>query len=313
MRAIPAICGPTGSGKTALSLMLASEFDMEIISADSMQIYRYMDIGTAKATADERRAVRHHLIDIVDPDITFSAEAYRERALAAIDDITSRGKLPLIVGGTGLYVDTLMRSPSDAVPASSPEYRDKILSGIRCDDDKEKLWRRLYEVDEPSAEKIHKNNVKRVIRALEIYDTTGKPKSYWDKLSLDAPGLAVKLFVLDFHNRDILYERIDGRVDQMFDMGLEDEVRILLDKGYLRGGDTASSAIGYKELLEYIDGKCTLKLAKDNIKLATRRYAKRQQTWFNHNEGAVHIYMDDGEGLRPISEIYSELSAEILG
>ena len=308
-----AIAGPTASGKTALSVELARRFSGEIVGCDSMQIYTDMNIGTAKPTADERSGIPHHLVDFLPPDKSFSAEAYRELAGAAIADIASRGALPVIVGGTGLYLDTLLRAPTPEVPPASAEYRNRILSAIKSDADIEALWQRLHDCDPQSAEIIHKNNVKRVIRALEIYDSTGKPKSYWDALSKMGDGeYDILLFVLDFHRRETLYERIDKRVDIMMENGLLPEVEALYRRGYLRGEDTASGAIGYKELVEYLRGECELSSAVEKIKLSSRRYAKRQLTWFRHECGAKTVYMDNPEGvMRDISEPISEISDAI--
>ena len=292
-----AIVGPTASGKTSLGVAVAALFGGEVVNCDSMQIYKYMNIGTAKPTEEEMAGVRHHMLDFLSPLESFSAEAYREGAMAAITDISERGGLPVIVGGTGLYLDTLLRNPAPTVDASSAEYREKILKDIKDTDDRHRLWLRLLEIDPDSAEKIHENNVKRVIRAIEIYETTGKPKSYWDSLTkLTKSELDVKIIALTFHNRETLYERIDKRVDFMFDMGLLCEVESLYSLGYLCEPATASSAIGYKELVAYIDGKCTLDEAKEKIKLSSRRYAKRQLTWFRHESTAVPLYIDDESG-----------------
>ena len=181
-------------------------------------------------------------------------------------------------------------------PESDPEYRENILKNLKSEEDIEALWQRLREIDPESAEKIHKNNVKRVIRAIEIYDKTGKPKSLLDRESKEVNSeIFVGMITLDFHNRDILYERVDRRVDIMIREGLVDEVKELLSRGYLKDG-TASQAIGYKELIAYIDGRCTLCEAADEIKLASRRYAKRQLTWFRHEDGAKTLYMDTEDG-----------------
>ena len=287
-----ALTGPTASGKTALSLEIAERLGCEIISCDSMQIYRGMDIGTAKATAAERARVPHHLIDLVSPDEAYSAESYRRDAMTVAADISARGRIPLFVGGTGLYVDTLMRVSSPDVPGSDPGYRDRMLA-LSPDE----LWARLIAVDPESAEKTHKNNVKRVIRALEIYDATGKPKSYFDKLSRTAAAdINIGMITIDFHDRDNLYRRVDARVDAMVGEGLIDEVASLYRAGVLDGNNTASQAIGYKELIGYLKGEATLSEALDEVKLASRRYAKRQLTWFRHNE-AERIFADREDGV----------------
>ena len=291
-----AITGPTASGKTALSLGLAGRLDAEIISCDSMQIYKGMDIGTAKATEEERAVAPHHLIDFLSPLEGYSAENYRADAIAVARDITSRGRLPLFVGGTGLYIDTVKRGIAPDSPESDPEYRDRILSSLKTDEDIDALWQRLREVDPESAEKIHKNNVKRVIRALEIYDKTGKPKSQLDRESKEISGeVFVGMITIDFLDREKLYERVDRRVDIMMEEGLLSEVDALYKAGMLSGG-TASQAIGYKELVDYIEGRCSLSEAVDNLKLASRRYAKRQLTWFRHERDARVIYADRPDG-----------------
>ena len=304
-----AITGPTASGKTALSLALAERFGCEIISIDSMQIYERMDIGTAKATREERARVPHHMIDFLPPTESYSAEDYRADAMRVLEDIESRGKLPLFVGGTGLYMDTVMRGSELASPPSSEELKAKLMASAVTDDEREALWQRLYEVDPASAEKTHKNNVRRVVRALEIYELTGKTKTYFDELSrASAPDVRVGMITLDFHNRDNLYSRVDTRVDQMMREGLIDEVSSLYSEGLLIDGTTAAQAIGYKEIITYLDGKCTLSEAVEQLKLSTRRYAKRQLTWFRHNEDAKRLYIDREDGtLKELPELLSEL------
>ena len=301
-----AITGPTASGKTALSLSLAERLSCEIISCDSMQVYQRMDIGTAKATASERARVPHHLIDFLSPSESYSVESYREAAIKCAEDITSRGKTPLFVGGTGLYIDSLMRAGASDVPGSDTEYREAMLASVKSDEDITALWERLRSVDPESAEKIHKNNVKRVIRALEIYDKTGRTKTDFDKQSLlFNPEIYVGMITLDFHDRENLYRRVDKRVDMMMEEGLYAEVESLYKDGLL--GNTASQAIGYKELIEHLEGKITLAEAVENLKLASRRYAKRQLTWFRHERDARVIYMDDEGGvMRPTNEILAE-------
>ena len=307
MRAL-AITGPTASGKTALSIELASAIDGEIISCDSMQIYREMSIGTAKATAEERAAVPHHMIDFLEPNVPYSADNYRADALRVVDEIASRGKTPIFVGGTGLYIDTVSRAPAPDVPSSNPKYRERALAALKTPEDVHALWDRLRAVDPISAEKIHENNVKRVIRALEIYDATGKPKSYFDELTKDAaPPIKIDMITLDFHSRERLYERIDRRVDRMLEDGLLDEARSLFKRGLLSSDTTAGQAIGYKELRGYLEGESLLEDAVENLKLASRRYAKRQLTWFRRSD-AYRLYLDDSEGvMRPFDDVVSEL------
>lgn len=304
-----AITGPTASGKTSLSLELARRLGCEIISIDSMQIYKHMDIGTAKATAEERALVPHHLIDFLSPLDAYSAEDYRADAMRAVHDIESRGKLALFVGGTGLYMDTVMRGSQLISPPSSDELRQKLLQSAVSDEQREALWHRLLEVDPESAAKTHKNNVRRVVRALEIYELTGKTKTYFDELTKKASSdITVGMITLDFHNRDNLYSRVNMRVDQMMEEGLLSEVSSLYSKGLLVKNTTAAQAIGYKEILAYLDGECTLCEAIDTLKLSTRRYAKRQLTWFRHNEGARRLYIDREDGvMKEKDELLSEL------
>lgn len=305
----PAITGPTASGKTELSIRLAEKFGFEIISLDSMQIYRGMDIGTAKATEEEKSRARHHLLDIVSPRDSFSAYDYREAATAAARDIVLRGKTPLFVGGTGLYLDTLMRQDNqNEVPESSREFREAIEATIKSDEDRAALWEELYKVDPESALSIHKNNTRRVIRALEIFRTTGIPKSVFDQRSRQLGSeFDFLVITLDFHNRENLYRRIDFRVDAMVQAGLFDEVRRLYADGMLLPDTTAAQAIGYKEMLGALSGEITLDEAKEKIKLASRRYAKRQLTWFRHVSDAYRIMADREDGSpRTIDEIYSD-------
>lgn len=312
-----AITGPTASGKTALSLAVAERFDCEIISLDSMQIYRYMDIGTAKATEQERQRAPHHMIDFLSPKESYSAEDYRADAMKILSEIDERGRLPLFVGGTGLYMDTVMRGTELASPPSSQELKDKLLSVAVTDEQREALWQRLKEIDPISAEKTHKNNVRRVVRALEIYELTGKTKTYFDELTKAAkPDVTVGMITLDFHNRDNLYKRVDMRVDQMMEEGLLGEVEELYKGGILVKGTTAAQAIGYKEIISYLDGECTLDEAVEFLKLSSRRYAKRQLTWFRHNEDAVRLYVDreDGE-MKTKDELIEEaclIASELL-
>ncbi len=303
-----ALTGPTASGKTSLSIELCERIGAEIISCDSMQIYKDMNIGTAKATVEEQRRVRHHLIDFLSPTEDYSLEAYRTAAIEAARTISREDKIPLFVGGTGLYVDALTRASMSVVPESSREYRERILAGIRNDEDINALWQRLYDIDPESAEAIHKKNVRRVIRAIEIFESTGKPKSYFDRLSrAAAPEIRIGMITLDFHNRENLYERINKRVDIMMDSGLLNEARALYERGLLREGTTAAQAIGYKELLMFIRGEATIGEAVELIKLSSRRYAKRQLTWFRHTD-AERVYLDTESGImRGEDEIADEI------
>ncbi len=303
-----AITGPTASGKTALSIELAKRLSAEIISSDSMQIYREMDIGTAKATREEQAEVPHHLIDIISPIENFSAESYRTLAIEKAQNITARGKLPMFVGGTGLYIDTVIRGVTNESPESDEKYREEILADIQSEEDRISLWERLRAVDPESAEKTHYNNVKRVIRALEIYDKTGISKTELDRRTKGvAADISVGMITLDFHNRELLYSRVDRRVDIMMEEGLLEEVKSLYEKKMLQGNTTAAQAIGYKEIVSYLRGECTLDEAREQIKLSSRRYAKRQLTWFRHEAEAYRIYADTEDGkMRSTSELLFE-------
>ncbi len=297
-----ALTGPTASGKTALSLEIAERLGCEVISCDSMQVYKDMNIGTAKATDEERARVPHHLIDFLSPNERYSAEEYAEAAIVAAEDIAARGKIPLFVGGTGLYIDTVMRGGVQEAPPSDCEVRER-LTRLAEEKGKEYMWQRLHEVDPISAEKIHMNNLRRVIRALEIYELSGRTKSYYDSLTEgESDKIRVGMITLDFHERDNLYSRVSRRVDIMMDMGLVDEVRALYEGGMLGEETTAAQAIGYKEIITYLEGKCTLAEAVEDLKQASRRYAKRQLTWFRR-EKAFTLYIDTAEGVMKAPEV----------
>lgn len=300
-----AITGPTASGKTSLSLKVANELGCEIISCDSMQIYKGLDIGTAKATESERSLVRHHLIDFLSPSESYSVERYREEAIAAAKDITARGLIPLFVGGTGLYIDSVVRPLANESPIGSDEIRCALTERGSTDEGRQGLYEYLLKVDPITAEKTHKNNLKRVVRALEIYEMTGKPKSYFDGLTLAAASeISLKMITLDFHERENLYKRVDLRARQMINDGLLDEAKMLYEMPEL--SSTARQAIGYKELFSYFDGERELDECIEDIKLASRRYAKRQLTWFRREENAVRIYVDGEDGTMKAAECLEE-------
>ena len=305
-----AITGPTASGKTALSLAVAKHFGAEILSCDSMQIYRGMDIGTAKATAEEQSLVPHHLIDIADPREAFSASRYKEEALRAAENITSRGHAMLFVGGTGLYLDALSAYELPEIPASDEQTVQRIAERFSENGelDRGALWAYLNGIDPQSAEKTHQNNVRRVLRAIEIYEVSGKTKSELDRLSREQKGpFEIVWISLDAHDRELLYNRIDARVDIMVSDGLLDEVRLLRERGLFDADSTAAQAIGYKEMLDYLDGRASLEESLKNLKRSSRRYAKRQLTWFRAHENAHVIYIDDENGiLRDKESITSE-------
>ena len=303
-----AIVGPTASGKTALSLALAERLGCKIISCDSMQIYKEMDIGTAKATAEEQARAEHFLIDFLDPRESFSVESYRTLAMDAARKITESGAIPLFVGGTGLYIDSVMRLENSESPEASEEYRRAQMEIASKEGGEDILWQRLRQVDPDSAEKIHKNNVKRVIRALEIYDMTGRTKTWFDSRTKNTNSeISVQMLTLDFHDREALYNRVNLRVDMMMEEGLLDEVKSLYERGMLLPETTASQAIGYKEIVEYLEEKCTLDEAVEKIKLSSRRYAKRQLTWFRHEKDAIKLYVDhECGGMKSKDELVSE-------
>ena len=280
------LCGPTASGKSALACQIAERFDAEIVSADSRQVYRYMDIGTAKPTPAERSVVRHHLIDIVDPDEPFSVADFVVHAGAAIADIVNRGRLPLVVGGTGLYIRALTEGLAD-VPASDDSIRDELLQ----QEQKEgtgTLYRRLQEIDPQQAQGIHPNNLVRLVRALEVYELSGVPMSEFQQQHQFAENRyrALKLYL--HWPRDVLYGRIEERVDQMISHGLLAEVQKLLDSGY-SADLKAMKAIGYRELVACLNGKYSLEEAVAQIKQETRRYAKRQETWFKKEKSIISV------------------------
>ncbi|MBA4494442.1 tRNA (adenosine(37)-N6)-dimethylallyltransferase MiaA [Paenactinomyces guangxiensis] len=269
------IVGPTAVGKTALSLQIAEEFDGEVISGDSMQVYREMDIGTAKASEEERRRVPHHLIDIIDPDTPFSVQEFQALARQKIEEIAARGHLPMLVGGTGLYIEAVTHGYKMPYVEENTELRRELHLFAEREGNKA-LHQRLYEVDPVSAEKLHPNDRRRIIRALEVYHATGKPFS---QITGKKESPYHLLWVGLTMPRDLLYERINQRVDQMISAGLVDEVKRLKEKGYHRNL-TSMQAIGYKEIMSFLEGEMTFPEAVDLIKKGTRKYAKRQFSWF---------------------------------
>ena len=271
------LTGATASGKTALSLELAETLDAEIISLDSMSIYRGMDVGTAKASVSERQRVPHHLIDICDPVDSFSVSRYRSLSINAIQEIRERGKQIIFVGGTALYLKALLRGIFDG-PAANWEFRNEIeneLENVGI----EELYKRLEQVDPLSAHKLHRNDKRRIIRALEVFTTTGQPISHLqNEFESGHSSDQCKVFTLR-HDRTILHERIQRRVDWMFDNDFVGEVRRLQEQwGEL--SQTAAQAVGYREVIEHLDGKQDLEMTKDRVLSRTRRFARHQETWF---------------------------------
>ncbi len=288
---IIAVAGPTASGKSALALELCKRLDGELISLDSMQIYRGLDIGTAKPTKAEQAEVRHHMIDICEPTENFSAAEFAERAHKVIADVRSRGKRAVLCGGTGLYLDTVLGRLDFGEIESDEKLRGELIAFAEKNG-AEALHERLREIDPQAAEKIHPNNVRRVARAIEIYELTGKTKTEHDREAISDSPYESLIIGLDYDDREMLYSRINRRVDAMIEAGLEEEVRSLVSRGLLSAESTAGQAIGYKEMLGYIAGDCSLGDAVEKIKLGTRRYAKRQLTWLRRNPSINWLYPD---------------------
>lgn len=303
------LVGPTAVGKTALSLRLAEVLDAEIVSADSMQVYRGMDIGTAKPTPAERARVPHHLIDVVDPTEDFSVARYERLAHAAIAGIHARGKLPLLTGGTGLYIKAVV----DGLPMPPAPPDPAIRARLEAEADRsgtEALHRRLAQVDPVSAARLHPRDRRRIIRALEIWEQTGRPRSATRAPQAGHPNYEAHWFGLT-RPRASLYRRIDQRVDQQIASGLVDEVRRLLEQGW-NPRVTSGQGLGYKEIADYLEGKVTLEEAVARLKRATRQYAKRQLCWWRGDHRIRWLDMDrwdEEEACRFIVEAFrSEVS-----
>lgn len=278
------VVGATASGKTDLAVKLAKAVDGEIISADSMQVYKNMPIATAVATKEEQDGVVHHLVEFLDADQTFSVADFVERAKVLIDEITARGRVSIVAGGTGLFVDSLVKNISFSEVGSNAEIRNEL-----AEKSNEELYEKLLKLDANAAENIHPNNRKRVIRALELcMSGTSKTEQNENSMLIDSPYDALYIGI-GYKDRQKLYDRINKRVDLMLEAGLENEARQMLGKQ----GLTARQAIGHKELQPYIDGKITLDEATENLKRETRRYAKRQLTWFRRNENINWLYADE--------------------
>lgn len=291
MKDILCVCGPTASGKTGLAAALAKKLDGEVISCDSMQIYRGMDVGTAKPDAAEMDGVPHHLLDVAEPGEDFSVGRYVKLADAAIADIRGRGKTPIVCGGTGLYMDSLVKGETFAAP-SRPAQREYV-EHIAEEKGVAYLYEMLKDADPETAEKLHLSDRKRIIRAMEVFLITGMPLSWHNQQSKQRPPKYEPVWIgLNFRDRAKLYARIDARVDAMLEQGLEAEVRALLDRG-VDPKTTAMQAIGYKEMAAALRGECSLPHAVSQIKQASRNYAKRQLTWFRRNEAVHWLYVDE--------------------
>lgn len=307
MKEILAIVGPTASGKSALALALAKRLGGEIISCDSMQVYKRMNVGTAKPTESEMSEVRHHLIDVADPAEPFSCAEYVSLATEAIADCHSRGVLPVVCGGTGLYLDALLRKNDLPENTVNENIRAELMD-FAAREGADALWEMLREIDPQAAEATHKNNVKRVARAIEIFKVSGRTKTELDAESREG-GYRYDACVigLKYPDRARLYERIDRRVDVMLSDGLVEEAKALDREGVFEKNSTAAQAIGYKEILPYCRGEIALNEAAEALKTATRRYAKRQMTWFSAKDYVSWIELDGQKTFEEIVNYSIEL------
>ena len=308
MKRIATVVGPTASGKTALAVALAKQFNGEVVSADSMQIYRKLNIGTAKPTAEEMQGVPHHMLDVADPGESYSVSRYEKEATACVEDILSRGKLPILCGGTGLYVDALIRgggfleSGVDSGLRAQLEEEWNVRGG-------EAMLQRLASFDPDSAARLHLNDKKRIIRAVEVYLQTGITiTAHNARTAALPPRYDAVMIGLRTEPRQILYSRIDRRVTKMLDAGLEQEARQLLESGDLAG--TAAQAIGYKEMLAYFRGEATLEQAADLIRQKSRNYAKRQLTWFQRDDRVHWITYNQPESEAEVFRIATNFLQE---
>ena len=286
------ICGPTATGKTQLGVALAKALDGEVVSADSMQVYRHMAIGTARPTPEEMEGVPHHMMAVAEPEEAFSVAWYVAEATPIVDDILARGKVPLIVGGTGLYIDALRRGRTFSAFRPESGVRERLQEQAR-NGELPRLFRELEAIDPEAAARLHPNDEKRILRALAVWYETGETISEHDRRTRDLPprydGVTL---ALTYRDRAALYARIDRRVDRMMAAGLAGEVRALLDRG-VPPDCTAMQAIGYKELVPAILSGGDLSAAAEEIKLRSRQYAKRQLTWFRRDKSAHWLELDD--------------------
>ena len=305
MNKVIVIIGPTAVGKTALSIDLAKKLNSEIISGDSMLIYKGFDIGTAKPSVAEQAGIKHHLIDVLEPNSSFSVTEFKERAAELVDNINARGKIPVIAGGTGLYTKALLENYNFNKTSANEDYRLR-LEQIAKEQGKEQLHKMLETVDPVSAQRLHINDTRRVIRALEVFHQGGEYISQ-DKELNSNNFLAYDAVVIGLNmDRAKLYERINNRVDIMMENGLLDEVKLLLHNG-VKKDCKAMQAIGYKELVWYLEGNCSLEFAVDKIKQATRNFAKRQLTWFRRMS-YIKWYDVTENNSDLVEEIYKEIA-----
>ncbi|MFW6295171.1 MAG: tRNA (adenosine(37)-N6)-dimethylallyltransferase MiaA [Halanaerobium sp.] len=306
MRDLIVLTGPTAVGKTELSLELAEKISGEIISADSMQIYQEMDIGTAKASAEERKRIKHHLIDIVKADEDYSVSRFQEDADKLIKKIKKRGKIPLLVGGTHLYIKAVLEG--FMLPEIEPDYElRQNLEQVAEEEGTQAVHAVLAEKDPQTAEKLHPNDIRRVIRAVEIYEQSGKTKSQFKKEQEERPPRYSAYKFALIRSRENLYQRINKRVDLMMDNGLLKEVKYLLNNYNL--SDTARQALGYKEIISHLNGEITLEAAVEKIKKRSRNFAKRQLTWLRKEEGLI-VFDIEKESK---NSILAEMTAIIKG
>ncbi|MCR4693316.1 MAG: tRNA (adenosine(37)-N6)-dimethylallyltransferase MiaA [Firmicutes bacterium] len=303
---IPAVivAGATASGKTALSIELAKRLKGEIVSCDSMQIYKGMDIGTAKPTKAEMQGIPHHMIDILEPSQSFSVAEFCDMARTKISEIAKREKLPILTGGTGLYIDSLIENIDFAEETGNPDIRNELFA-LSEKEGKDAVYEILLKIDPEYAKIVHPNNVKRVIRAIEFYKTTGMTVTEHNKLP-KTPIYKYAYFCIAW-DREVLYDRINKRVDEMIESGLCDEARTLYEK-YGRANLTALSGIGYKEFFDYFEDKKSIDEVIEEIKQGTRRYAKRQLSWFRRNDKIHWLKPDSDMVENAINIIKQELS-----
>ena len=301
------ILGPTASGKTDISINLAKRLNTEVINADCMQIYKELTIGTAKATPEEQDGVKHHLLDFVDPTSEFSVTDYKEKAMPIITDLISQNKIPVIVGGTGFYVQSLLTNYDYGNSFKSEELRAE-LNQLAEEKGKTAVHNILKSIDIESANRIHENDLKRVIRAIEIYKLSGTKKSEINNtMQTDMQNPIKPLIIVLDRDREELYNRINLRVDLMNKAGLIDEVKILVKKYNLSIDNQCMQGIGYKEVLEYLDGQISLEECLDKIKINTRHYAKRQLTWFKHQVDGIWINLSKINKNEAVDQIISYL------
>ena len=286
-----AIGGPTATGKTALSVALAKEFGGEVVNADSMQIYRGLDVGTAKPTAEERQGIPHHLMDFLPPEAPYSVADFTAAAAPLIEQLNSAGKLPIVTGGTGLYITSLMKGTAFAPEKTDPAIRARLQTEAD-EQGSAAMYARLQQIDPAYAEKLHPNNLPRVIRALELFEATGRRMSEQQRAALAAePPYRSLCICLTCRDRAELYRRIDRRVDSMLQNGVLEEAKLVYDNRETYR--TAAQAIGYKEFFPYFAGDMPLNDCTNRLKQATRNYAKRQLTWFRHQADGVWLYVDE--------------------